>query len=62
MLHELRVAFRSLLKTPAFTLTAVAALALGIGANTAVFGLVNQLLLNPPGVSEPGRVVAVRAK
>ncbi|RPJ76229.1 MAG: ABC transporter permease [Acidobacteria bacterium] len=62
MLNEFRVALRSLLKTPAFTLTAVAALALGIGANTAVFGLVNQLLLNPPGMSEPERVVAIRAK
>ena len=62
MLNELRVAFRSLLKTPAFTFTAIAALALGIGANTAVFGLVNQLLLNPPGMSEPERVVAIRAK
>ena len=62
MLTDFRVAFRALIKTPAFTVTAVAALALGIGANTAVFGLVNQLLLNPPGMSEPERVVAVRAK
>ena len=62
MLTDLRVGLRSLLKTPAFTFTAIAALALAVGANTAVFGLVNQLLLNPPGMSDPERVVAVRAK
>src|SRR5436305_2319380 len=56
----LHLAFRKLLRTPAFALTAIAVLALGIGANTAIFSLVNQILLNPPGVSDPTRVVAVR--
>src|SRR5258708_33289632 len=62
MLTDFRVAFRTLGKSPAFTLTAIAALALGVGANTAIFSLVNQVLLNPPGVSDPARIVTLRAK
>lgn len=62
MASDLRFAFRGLKKSPGFALTAVATLALGIGANTAIFSLVNQLLLNPPGVSDPERVVALRVR
>src|SRR5712691_7566058 len=62
MLSNLHFAFRTLTRSPGFALTSVAALALGVGANTAIFSLVNQLLLNPPGISNPDRVVAVRAK
>ena len=62
MLSDLRFACRTLAKSPGFALTSVAALALGIGANSAIFSLVNQLLLNPPGFSNPERIVAVRAK
>lgn len=62
MLTDIRIACRTLIKTPTFTLTAIVVLALGIGANSAVFGLVNQVPLSPPGVAQPDRVVALRAK
>ena len=62
MLSDLRVAWRTLRKMPGFTVTAATALALGIGANAAIFSLVNQVLLNPAGISQPGRVVALRVR
>ena len=55
-----RHAVRALLKTPAYTVVALVTLALGIGANTAIFSVVNQVLLNPAGISNPGRIVALR--
>ena len=58
----MRYAVRTLWKTPAYTLVALITLTLGIGANTAIFSVVNQVLLNPPGVSNPGRVVSLRVK
>jgi predicted permease len=62
MISDLRLALRTLAKSPAFALTAAAALALGIGANTTVFSVVDQVLLNPAGMDHPSSVVATRAR
>ena len=57
MLHDLRQAFRAVLRARGFTLTAAATLAVGIGAVTTLTSVLDMLLLRPPaGVEEPGRV------
>ncbi|HET6853738.1 MAG TPA: ABC transporter permease [Pyrinomonadaceae bacterium] len=64
MMKDIRYAIRSLIKRPGFVAVAVITLALGIGANTAIFSLVNTVLLRSLPVERPGEIVsvAVRAK
>ena len=57
MMGDLRFAIRQLGKAPGFTVVAVLVLALGIGANTAIFSLVHTMLFAPPGYAQPNELV-----
>ena len=59
---DVRFGFRALAKSPGFASVAILTLALGIGANTAIFSVMNGLFLHPPGVTQPDRVVAQRVR
>ena len=58
-MQDLRLAIRALAATPIVSIVAVLSLALGIGANTAIFSVVNSLLLRPLPVEDPHRLVSI---
>src|SRR5262245_20913692 len=59
---DLRFAVRRLRESPGFTLIAVLSLGLGIGVNTAIFSLVDAILLRDPAIREPNRVIEIYGK
>jgi putative ABC transport system permease protein len=59
LLQDLRYAARSYLKAPSFTIVILTTLALGIGASTAIFSMVNGILLQPLPLPDPGRLIYV---
>ena len=60
-MSELRSVFRSLTKSPGFTLVAVLTIAVGIGANTALYSVFDRLVLHPVSLPQPSSLVAIWA-
>ena len=61
LLQDLRYASRQLAKSPAFTVAAILSLSLGIGANTAIFGVINAVMLRSLPVQDPHKLVVIKA-
>ena len=62
MISDLRYAFRQLVKAPSFSLTAIVALALGIGATTAMFAVIYAFLLRPLPYAKPDQLVMLQSR
>ena len=58
-MSDFRAAFRALRKTPGFSLVAILTIAVGIGANTALFSVYDRLVLNPVTIPQPSSLVAI---
>src|SRR3954467_10350784 len=62
LLHDFRMALRTMAKNPVFSATVILCIAIGIGANTAIFAVVNEVLLKPLPFPHPDRLVDLREK
>jgi predicted permease len=62
VIENLRFAVRQLFRAPTFTVVTILTLALGVGANTAIFSVIQAVLLHPSGVQDPERVASFHAK
>src|ERR1700675_15964 len=59
---DIRHAFRTLIKSPGFAIVAILALALGIGANTAIFSVIDRVLLRPLPYPDSERIMAIQRR